>query len=126
MSVSWAALMVNERSNPTGSRSLLRSTKSCSTGTPTVPSACPLSGHGKQGEKASQFVIENLPTFLSDQAEFQDKPAEALKKGFVLVGLPPRVSHRISSHLSVSDLVAHHAHCAPGDTHPRFRACLAG
>ena len=56
--------------------------------------ACPSPGHGKQGEKASQFVIENLPKFLSDQPEFQDKPAEALKKAFVLVdealGHPPR------------------------------------
>lgn len=62
-------------------------------------SACPSPGHGKQGEKASQFVIENLPKFLSDQPEFQDKPAEALKKAFVLVdealGHPPR--HRTPS-----------------------------
>mmetsp|Transcript_5062 Transcript_5062/g.9876 ORF Transcript_5062/g.9876 Transcript_5062/m.9876 type:complete len:348 (-) Transcript_5062:329-1372(-) len=42
-------------------------------------------GHGKQGEKASQFVIENLPTILSDLPELQDKPAEALKKAFVMV-----------------------------------------
>lgn len=42
-------------------------------------------GHGKQGEKASQFVIENLPKILSEQADIQHAPAQALKKAFVEV-----------------------------------------
>lgn len=45
----------------------------------------PSSGHGKQGEKASQFVIENLPKILSEQAEIEQAPAQALKKAFVEV-----------------------------------------
>lgn len=42
-------------------------------------------GHGKQGEKASQFVIENLPKILSEQPDIQHAPAQALKKAFVEV-----------------------------------------
>ena len=51
----------------------------------TAPRCLPSSGHGKQGEKASQFVIENLPKILSEQAEIQSAPAQALKKAFVEV-----------------------------------------
>jgi hypothetical protein len=46
-------------------------------------------GHGKQGEKTSQFVVDNLPAMLAQHPEFLSNPGNALIESYLKVRSQP-------------------------------------